>query len=701
MDEKDRQKLKIRLVFVGLAVLLVFSSLVTRLWHLQIAEASTYVAKSKGNILRTVSIPAPRGDIVDSKGMVLATSEPRFAVTLDWLDLQNAPGKTLQQVISKLAGYVKPFWSNPNESIQQITEDILAEIQMQQFARYENVVVMQNIPQQLQAILAEHQNELPGISVEALPYRVYPQQTLFGHILGYVRQVTASELPGFQARAKKAGLDPNSYQAGDTVGQMGVEDSYDLYLRGTPGEQVLEVDNQARPVDMIKNKEPVAGDTVQLTVDSAMQKAIGDAMDQVISDLKKTEPAAGAGAAVVLDVKTGKILAMVSKPSMNPNDLTGTITPQIFNEYFGNSQQGPRLAWNRAIQSLYAPGSTFKLITGMAALQTGKITPTQPVHDALSTLALPSAGVADWYSGSMGDVNMYKAYAESINIYFEYLGQLVMQTDPQRLSQVAHEFGLGEYTGVDIPSESQGIAPSPDWKMQLNGPRLKQVLADQLQQIEAKAKSDLAKAKTTAERKAIQSNEKKLKDLAMEKFNYNFKWEAQWQWYDTYNTAIGQGDNKYTILQLVNYVATVVNGGHHMQPYVVDKVIDPRTGKLVLQNEPKLLNNVDISPQNLNYVKEGMNAVVGSGTAAGIFTQQIPNFTGGAKTGTAQLGNAGTAEANVYNGTFIAFTPYNDPQIAFAGVIEHGLTGGSSAGQVAVAAFKEYYQEKGWLPAGK
>ena len=700
MEEQERDALKIKLVFVSLVVFLIFAILVMQLWKIQIVQGSVYAADSKGNILRTIVMPAPRGDIVDSRGKVLATSEPRFAVTLDWLDLQQAQGYNLKDVVSKLAHYVKPFWSDSTESESQITEDILAKVQMQQFARYENVVVMQNISPQLQAILAEHQDELPCINVEALPYRTYPLQTMAGHELGYVREVSASQLPQFQAKAKAAGLSSDTYQQGDLVGQMGVENSYDLYLRGKNGSQVVEVDNTARPVQLVQDNKPVVGDTVQLNIDSDLQGVISNAMDSVISGLQKNgHPLAGAGAAVVIDVKTGKIIAMVSKPSMNPNALVGDISQATFNQYFGDSSSSsPRLGWSRAFQSTYAPGSTFKMIVGMAALQAGVITPNSLFGDTVASLSHPNAGVGNDYSGSRGKVDLGEGLALSINVYFEHLGELVMNSNPERLAQVAHEFGLGKLTGVDIPGESSGVAPSPAWKEQLNGPLLKQILQNALALLQKQYKADLAKATTDTQRKQIEAQYNLNKQNAIYTYNQNFKWEAGWQWFDTYNTSIGQGDNKYTILQLADYVATIANGGHHMQPYLVNKVIAP-DGKVVLQNEPKQLNGVDISQQTLDEIKQAMQGVVtrNIGTAYGVFNN-IPNFTGGAKTGTAQLGSKGTAGANEYNGTFVAFTPYNNPQIAFAGVIEHAEWGSNSAGVVADAAFYQYYKEKGMLP---
>ncbi|HEX3015083.1 MAG TPA: penicillin-binding transpeptidase domain-containing protein [Desulfobacteria bacterium] len=471
MEEQERKYLKKRLIFLVIAIFLAFSLIISRLWNLQIALGSQFAAKAKGNVLRYVSIPSSRGDILDKNGKLLATSVPQFAITLDWLDMQNSKAYDPKAVIKALANYVQPYWQGGHVSVNTITEDILATIQLNQFNRYEPVVVMQNIPADLQAVMAEHQQELPGITVEARPYRVYPEQyaPIFGNILGYVREVSESELPGFQAKAQALGLS-KTYQQGDFVGKMGVENSYDAYLRGKDGVQLMEVDNKAQPVNRLTSQDPVIGDSLKLTIDADLQQAVSNSMDKVMGDLKSQGTSnVGAGAAVVIDVKTGKILAMVSKPNMDPNPLIGNISDATFNEYFGTRDQGPRLGWSRAFQEIYAPGSTFKMITGMAALQDGKVTPGEPINDSFSSLEHPEAGIADYYAYSKGAVNLDKGLADSINLYFEALGQRVMDSNPERLRQVALQFGLGQKTGIDLPGEIAGVAPSAAWKKRIRG----------------------------------------------------------------------------------------------------------------------------------------------------------------------------------------------------------------------------------------
>jgi penicillin-binding protein 2 len=696
MDERERKPFIRRLWGLGTVVVLVFLVLGFNLWRLQISEGAYYSAMARGNVMQLVKIPATRGDIVDNSGMLLATSVPEFVLNIDWLDLQQSKTTNWKDVVRRLAGFIKPYWPNTNETVDSITIDILADIQNHQWERYRPVTILQNVPQKLQAIIAEHQDELPGVSVDAVPVRSYPQKTLAGQVLGYVREISQNEIAQFNQNpaAKKAGF---VYQQGDLVGKMGVEKSYDFWLRGKEGVEQVEVDNNARPVSKKVIQAPVEGDTVQLTIDGGLQKTVETSLEQVIANVRRdTNPNAQSGAAVVIDVNTGKILAMASEPAMNPNDLIGNISQATADKYFTSSESA---SLNRALTGLYPPGSTFKMITAMAALQLKLTTPNEQIKDviqSLGNLASQQQGFPEWGGNMFGMVDIYKALAMSSDIYFEVIGRRVFDANPEFIAQVAHEFGLGEYTGVDLPGEAKGLAPSAKWKKENYGPIYQKQRDQKLAAIESKYAPKLAKATDEQTRQQLLAEENQEKQQVYVWYNQMVSQYVDWKAYDSYNNAIGQGFNDYTPLQLANYVATIVNGGTHYQPYVVNKVYNPITKKLVLQNKPTIINKVSISPDVLNTVKKGMAAAtVGQGTAAFLFSD-IPQFSGGAKTGTAQIGSKGTAAENMYNGVFVAFAPYDHPQIAFAGVVQYGSTGGDTAGLVARAAFMKYF---GWKSA--
>ena len=704
MDDRERKPYVHRLLGLGLVVVLVFSILGYNLWHLQIAQGSYFAAKTQGNAMKLVKVPSTRGDIVDKNGKLLVTSIPEFVVNLDWLDLQQANSSNWKDVVRRLAGYIKPYWPNPNQSVDSITEDIFANIQNHQWERYRPVKIMDNVNQALQASIAEHQEELPGVSVDAIPVRSYPQKVMAGQVLGYVQEISAEEIASFNENddAKKAGF---TYAQGDMVGKSGIENSYDFWLRGVEGTQQVEVDNSARPVSKKVVNASQAGKTVQLTIDADLQKAVEDSLDAAIANVQKTNPNAHAGAAVVVDVNTGKILAMVSRPGMDPNELTGKITDATVAKYW---PQDPKLASqaasvNRALSGVYPPGSVFKMVTAMAALKLKLTTPYEQIDDQMTSLGnreAQSQGFPEWGGNYFGLVNLYKALAKSSDIYFEVMGRRVFEAQPEAIKQIANEFGLGVRSGVDLPTEAKGMAPSPQTKIANYGPTYEKSRDKKLAKIESDYASKLATAPDSKAKQKLQT----AKDTAINEVNIEYKQNmaefVDWKPYNSYNNAIGQEDNSYSPLQLANYVATIVNGGKHFRPYVVDKLSDPVTGKTFQQYQPTVLNSVSVSPEVLDQVKQGMRAVVtgrgsNNGTAQYIFAD-LPDFTGGAKTGTAQKGNAGTALENVYNGMFVAFAPYDKPQIAFAGVVEFGEHGGETAGFVAKATFMKYF---GWKTA--
>lgn len=695
VDERERKPYMKRFWALTLVVVLVFLILGFNLWRLQIAQGSYYSAMAKGNVMQLVTLPATRGDIRDRSGKLLVTSVPQFALTLDWLDLQQSKNYNWKDVVHVLAGFVKPEWPNQAETVEQITEDIFAIIQNHQWERYRPVTILNNVSPSLQAIIAEHQDELPGVSVDAQPVRSYPQESLAGQVLGYVREISKEEVNQFNQNpdAQKDGF---QYSQGDLVGKMGVEKSYDYWLRGKEGIEQVEVDNNARPIakKIIQNPQP--GKTVQLTIDGDLQRVVENKLDDVIHDIQKTHPDAQAGAAVVIDVNTGKILAMASRPAMNPNDLIGAISDDTANKYFRNKDAA---SFNRALSGVYPPGSTFKMITAMAGLQSQVVTPNETVADVMSSLGsafAQSQGFSEWGGNNFGLVNLYRGIAVSSDIYFEVIGRRIFDANPELIKQLANEFGLGVESGVDLPGEAKGTAPSAEWKKAYYTPYYDQLKEKKIAAINSDYATKIAQAPDDKTKQQLQRTQtQKLKDVDVW-YQQMVSQNIDWQLYDSFNNAIGQGYNTYTPLQLANYVATIVNGGRHMRPYIVDKILDPVTGKVIQQNQPKVINTVSVSPDNLAIVKKGMAEVTsGEGTANWLFSD-VPEFSGGGKTGTAQIGSKNTIAGELYNGMFVAFAPYDNPQIAFAGVVEYGGHGGDTAGLVAKAAFMQYF---GWKTA--
>jgi len=696
VEEKERKSYLNRLWTFLAFIIIAFLILGFNLWRLQVANAEYYAEMAQGNFMHEVSIPPMRGDIVDRNGIVLATSEPEFALTLDWLELQNARSKNWKDVIAKLAEYVKPYWPNQGESVELIMEDILVMIQSQQWERYRPITILRgkHVTEELQAVIAEHANELPGVRIEAMSVRTYPQKTLAGQVLGYVREIDLEEIDSFNSHpvAQELGY---QYRAGDMVGKMGVEKSYDIWLRGEEGLQQVIVDNSFRPIAKQVVKEPKPGKTVQLTLDAGLQRVVEQEIDRIVGFVRKERnPKANAAAAVVMEVKTGKILAMASRPYMDPNELIGTISDEIAEKYFRSEEAA---TFNRAIQGIYPPGSTYKMLVGMAALELGVTTPNEYIDDRKSSLGPPSIqaqATGEWGNNYFGRVNLRRGLAKSSNIYFQAIGRRVFEKDPEYIRKLSHEFGLGVVNGIDIPGESRGIAPSAQWKKDYFQPYYDRLREKQLAEIEQKYAPLIAAAKSDRERQALEQKMNAEKNQVEFNYQQNLAYHVNWRPFDSFNNAIGQGYNAYTILQLANYVSTIVNGGVRYKPYIVDKIIDPVTNTVVYENKPEVVARVSVSPETLEIIKDGMRAVLdprGEGTANFLF-RDVPEFSGGGKTGTAQIQSA-TAAVIEYNGMFVAFAPYDDPEIAFAGFIGYGESGGDTAGYVAKAAFMHYF---GW-----
>lgn len=684
---KSKKPYKVRLIGLSIVVTLVFCILGFNLWCLQVQNGTYYTEKAKGNSLQIISLPATRGDIIDTKGKPLATSRPEFDLTLDYtIDM-----KQTKEMLKVLVPYIQPFWPYPEQTQEKITEDILVLIQNKKLDGYKPIVILSNINDELRAIISEHQNQLSGISVTLNSHRFYPEKTLAGQPLGYVREISKEEIPILNKYpdALAAGF---LYQQGDIIGKMGVERSYDYWLRGVEGKEQVEVDSSSRPIEKKILQDPEVGKTVQLTLDADLQKVVQDKLDEVITDIKKEHPRAEAGSAVIIDVNTGKILAMASRPYMDPNDLIGTISQETSDKYFTNKAAA---SFNRVISGVYPPGSTFKMVTAMGGLTLNVTTPQEMIYDSMSSLGpaqIQSQGFPEWGGHNFGNVNLSRAIALSSDIYFEVIGNRIFQKDPEELKRIASQFGLGEYSGIDLPGESKGVVPSAQWKHDYFLPLEEKKYNEALSRIDAEYTLKFASADDKTKKQLERAKEAEKKEQ-LNLFNQRKAINVDWRPSDSFNNAIGQGLNSYTPLQLANYVATMVNGGIRYQPYIVDKIIDPINGTVVKQNQPKVLDKVDISPQILDEVKRGMGSVTsGEGTAAFLF-RDIPQFTGGGKTGTAQLGNANTEEGENFNGVFVAFAPYDHPQIAFAGIVDYGNHGSETAGYVAKSAFMKYF---GW-----
>ena len=644
-----RQRLRRRNILMGLLVLWTVI-LLGRLYMLQVVMGDELSEYAAGQRLRKVYVPAPRGQILDRRGQVLATSVPAYSAYLVYT--REGLDPAARQLLSRILGI----------PVEAITE---AEAQLR-------VRPVPEIPVRLKAeltpaeitALAENRDRLPGVLVEPQPLRTYPGGTLAAHVLGYVRE---------------------GKRPWQLVGESGIEATYNgpvqlpdgrtlQGLTGVDGQRLVEVDARGRPLSDESRHlllggdaeryavPPRPGNTLVLTLDARVQKAAEEALARRIQELRELQvnpcpcPARN-GAAVAVDVRTGAILAMASYPTFDPNDYArqafmepsdpryAEVNRRIYEqinwhkEYRGRPVLGPLL--NLALYPR-PPGSTFKPITALAAMVRGVL----PGSVYCSGEYLYAGHeYRDWQAH--GRVDFDKAIGRSCNVYFYQAGQ---RAGIEAIVDVATQFGLGQPTGLrDLPDDKAGTLGSPETKARLEPE------------------------------------------------------DPTWYGGHTLNAAIGQGYHAFTPLQMALYIATLANGGTRYRPYLVQEIRDPQTGRVLWEAQPDPLNTVDIPSAYLERVREAMVTVTQDnggwyGTAYGVF-RDAPYVAGG-KTGTAEVGERLPESEN--DGWFVAFAPAGkgeQPEIAVAVVVHAGGGGALAAGPVARAMLDAYFAGRYGLPA--
>ncbi|MBO8137260.1 MAG: penicillin-binding protein 2 [Desulfotomaculum sp.] len=640
MEQKAVRK---RARFITFLVIMVFGLLIGRLAYLQLFQVEKYTTMARQNHMRLIPIEAPRGEILARDGKTkIVGNKPVYTVSLVYLGLKNTP-----QVAQRLADILD---INPGEIIKKMDE--------QKLRLYQPVKIASNVPLETVLKIEQHRLELPGVLIDVEPVRDYPVGAIASHVVGYVRQINKEELEEYKDKG---------YRPDDEIGKIGLERYYEDYLRGTPGARQVEVDSQGRPVRDLGIKKPVPGNNLILTLDHRVQKAAAQGLARQIKYLQENTEYknAKAGAVVAVDVHSGEILALASYPTYDPTVFTKFLPRETWLQLEKN-----KVFTNRAL-SAYPPGSIFKMVVGIAGLETGIIDPDHKMYDPGYFMA--GTRINDWLLSGHGYVDLRKAIQVSCNTYF---GTYALEIGISKIAEYAREFGLGSVLGIDLyPGEEKGVLPTPETKYRLWKQNLPAGKRKQLEEIEEKYKELIAEAETEEERRRLQ------RKLRYERQRIN--WNLLWYDYDTGNTALGQGDSKYTPLQLACYTAAIANGGTLYKPHLVKEIVNHQ-GKTVKKFSPEIINKADVSPETLAVIREGMSRVTQPGGTAAYQFNDIP-VPVAAKTGTAEVFGKDN------HALIAAFAPADDPEIAVAVVVEHGGHGGSGAGPVAHDVLAAYF----------
>lgn len=597
--------LRRRFIVSSTIIVGVFFILALRLWFLQILGVDHYRTLSERNRIRYVAIEAPRGAVFDRHGTLLVDNRPAFNVSA----LRQEVGDR-EQLFASLA---ELLGADEEKLVERWKEG-------QNLPRYRPLPLLEDVGRKAMEKVQENSVDLPGVLVEVKPFRAYPHGELAAHLIGYLGEVTEEEL---------GDSDFEGYRSGEMVGKTALERMYEDRLRGTAGQKRIEVNVRGRELRQVTTRSPLPGQSLYLTIDTKLQKVAEEALgDQ-------------AGAVVALDVNNGEVLAFVSRPTFDPALFARGITSDEWRELIDNSR---RPMTNKALRGQYPPGSTFKMIVALAALEAGVVTPATTFNCSGSFQLNKNYEYRCWKKNGHGQVDLHKAIKESCDVWFYRVG---LETGIDRISSAATRMGLGHETGFPFGVERSGLIPSRDWKKQRFGT----------------------------------------------------------SWYDgeTVITAIGQGFVLTTPLQLATMTAALANGGTVWKPQIVQKIVALDGSSEWLLN-PEKLNETAWPKAAIAAVQDAMESVVNDvgGTAWRSRLEKV-RFSG--KTGTAQVVRLQADDEEEIkdedipyqhrdHALFVAYAPSKDPQIAIAVVVEHGGHGSSVAAPVAKAMYDAYFQSE-------
>ena len=657
---------KSRVNVIGFLCAVLVAVLIIRVINLQVINGEYYsaVANSRGYSSKTLE--APRGEITDKYGRMIATNKTAQTVFivdngLETGELNTAlsnlillsdriekpyvdslpisldkPYKFSFNDVSEEQKWKKNFKFDEDETAQEVFEFLKNKYEIDDsfdekmlrrimglrfdmrrsgFNKTTPFEFVRDIDIKVISELKENKAAYPCVSVDIMPVRDYPLGNTAAHIMGYIGLINEEEY---------AVLREKGYGMQDYIGKTGLEKYLESDLKGTDGKTGIAVDVNGKTTVINDDIDPVSGNRVMLTIDVNIQMTAENALSEAIAQIREKEGAdfIGGGAAVAIDVNSGAVLAMASCPDYNPSTFN--------KDYNSLVEDKNKPIYNRATVGTYSPGSTFKPLVALAGLNEGVITANEKIectgkYEYYAPNYTPSCWIYGYYGKNHGDLNVVGALENSCNIFFFETGRRLKIS---KINEYAKMFGFGTETGIEVGGESSGVVAGPKEREETGG-----------------------------------------------------------EWYpaDTIQAAIGQSDNKFTILQLANYCATLANKGTLYKPYIVNSVISGKTGQKIKKASPQVIRQIDIDDKYWNVVHEGMLAVTTEGSTASIF-EDAPYKVGG-KTGTAQTSSSKN------DSLFIAYAPYDDPKIAVACIIENGgiLGEGNQVVGAAKKIFDSYF----------
>lgn len=681
--EIGNEQINFRFNIITILAYLIGIILIIQLFNLQIVNGESYREQSNTRLSRVTSIQSARGAIVDRSGNALTGIRTQYRIEiyktnigdeelnkgiLNLVNLLNqhkieytdtfpvkinpfeytisgeeltkwqakykvGEGATAEQAFYKF----KDKYKISNDNIEDIKKiiSIRYKITTTGYSTTKSILIAEDVNEEIVAQISERNNDFPGINIEQKVVRTYNTGTLASHVIGYTGQISEKEY-----EEKK-----ETYNSDDIIGKTGIEYLFEKYLKGTDGVKQVDMSVDGTITGEYVTQEAIAGSDVVLTIDSNLQQVAEKSLEECINKIKSggfsEQYNAQGGSAVVMNVNTGEVLATASYPNYNPEWFVGGISTEKWKELRDNPAH-PLL--NKSIQSAYAPGSIFKMVTGIAGLETGAITSKEKINDT-GVYRKYNAEWKCWYYTSYhrghGYVNVTQALQHSCNYFFYEVGDRIKI---DTLAKYALHFGLGKKTGIELPSESAGAVASKETKAKLkNG--------------------------------------------------------ETWYPGETLSAAIGQSYNNFTPMQIAKYISTIANGGKDVDPTIIKTILNSKGEEISKEEIENYVNEklqidtsddgININPENINIAKEGMRMATSEagGTAYSKFKGFNVEVAG--KTGSAEAGKDSNGKDKV-NAWFVCFAPYDDPEVAVVVMIENGGHGNYAA-EVARDVLEQYF----------